>query len=555
MLARRLRSRHRAAVETCMNLAPCVARRSRPWRVPAAALGLALVLFLGSAGFAHAGEHAAAEPAAGDLAAADPAQSDDLPPPNILFVAIDDLNDWIEPLGGHPQAKTPNMNALADRAALFTRAYAASPACNPSRSALLTGRHTYSTGMYSNYQRWRDVLVDPVFLPDYFRQHGYWTGGAGKIFHNGQPSPESWDDYYPSKEEPFPAYFYPAPGATVNMPAFPNMYRDFDWAPLDLPTEKTGDFQSVAWALRQLERSWDKPFFLAVGIYRPHVPWYAPSKYFDMHPLDQVALPVTMPDDLADVPDRGVDLARRGGDYHRHIVAAGKWREAVQAYLASVTYADDLLGRLLKGLEASSHANNTIVVVWSDHGWQLGEKEHWRKFALWENVARVPLFIYAPAGASAALPEGTRAARIDRPVSLIDLFPTLTTLAGLPGRAGLDGSSLTLLMASAEAEWNRPAITTYDYDEYAVRDDRYRYIHYIDGAEELYDEAEDPEEWRNLAGDPAYKDVKARLKAAFPATPAPMGPTIALMPHHVPPFGSLDQYREYKRQRAPEPTD
>ena len=443
--------------------------------------------------------------------------------PNILFVSIDDLNDWIEPLQGHPQTKTPNMAAFADRAAVFARAYTASPACNPSRSALLTGRHTYSTGMYSNYQDWREVLVDPVFIPDYFRAHGYWAAGAGKIFHNGQPSPESWDAYFPSREEPFPEYFYPNPGGTVSMPAFENMYGDFDWAALDRPTEETGDYQSVAWAIEQLNTKREKPFFLAVGIYRPHVPWYAPREFFDMHPLETVELPRIRRDDLADVPERGQELARRAGDYHKHIVAAGKWREAVQAYLASISYADALLGRLLSALDDSPYAKNTIVVVWSDHGWQLGEKSHWRKFALWENVARVPLIIYAPEDASATLPDGTSPSRVERPVSLIDLFPTLTDLAGLPALPAFDGASLSPLLRDPNAPWARPAITTYDFNEYSVRDERYRYIRYIDGAEELYDELRDPEEWTNLADDPAHQEAKERLARAIPSDPAPDG--------------------------------
>jgi len=469
--------------------------------------------------------------------------------PNVLFVSIDDLNDWIEPLGGHPQAQTPNMQAFADRATLFTRAYTASPACNPSRSALLTGRHTYSTGMYSNYQSWRAVLKDPVFMPDYFRANGYWAGGAGKIFHNGQPSPESWEDYYPSKEEPFPEYRMPNPGGTVNMPPFEHMYMAFDWAPLDIPTEETGDFQSVSWAIDQMNVDRDEPFFLAVGIYRPHLPWYVPQEYFDRHPLDEVELPKVLENDLDDVPERGRNIAGRGGNYHKYVVEADQWREAVQGYLASISYADDLLGRLLAGLEESGHADDTIIVVWSDHGWQLGEKEHWRKFALWENVARVPLMIYVPDGVSAALPGGDTGGSVGRTVSLIDLFPTLTDLAGLPPKADFDGRSLTPLLADADAEWDRPAITTYDFGEYSVRDENFRYIRYIDGGEELYDETADPEEWRNLADDPDYADVKKRLIDAIPDDPAPMGPTIELQPHHVPPFASEEQYREYRRRQ------
>jgi len=472
--------------------------------------------------------------------------------PNILFISIDDLNDWVEPLGGHPQAKTPNIAAFARRAVSFERAYTASPACNPSRSALLTGKHTYSTGMYSNYQDWREVLKDPEFLPDYFRSNGYWAGGAGKIFHNTQPSPDSWDAYYPSKDKHMPDYYYPNPGATVNMPAFENMYYDFDWAAIDKPIEETGDYKSVSWAINELDKERDKPFFLAVGIYRPHVPWYAPKEFFDMHPLDSIELPKSIPNDLDDVPERGQDIATRSGNYHKHITKAGKWREAVQGYLASTSYADALVGQLLEALRRSEYAENTIVVLLSDHGWQLGEKKHWRKFALWENVARVPLMVYVPKGVSSALPSGTNAARVGRTVSLVDLFPTLVDLAGLPEKQGLDGRSLTLLLQDAAAPWPHPAITTYDFNEFSVRDERYRYIRYIDGSEELYDHEADPEEWRNLADDENYANVKASLIAALPKNPAPLGPVIALEPHHTPPFGSAEQYRAYREALSDE---
>jgi len=407
-------------------------------------------------------------------------------PPNVLFISIDDLNDWIEPLGGHAQAITPNLSRLAQQGATFTRAYTASPACNPSRMALLTGRHTYSTGMYSNYQSWREVMPGVQTLPQYFAANGYWTGGAGKIFHNNQPDPDSWHEYYPSKEQHMPDYHYPVPGETVGMPMFENMYTDFDWAPIDIPVEETGDFKSVSWAIGELEKERDKPFFLAVGIYRPHVPWYVPQEFFDKFPLESVQLPKTIENDLDDVPGRGRNIAARSGNYHQHVLAAGKWREAVQGYLASITYADELVGKLLDALENSAHRDNTIIVLWSDHGWQLGEKEHWRKFALWDNVAHVVMMMKVPAAASPNFPQGTIAgSRVNRVTSLMDIFPTLIDLTALPAKDELDGRSLTPLLRDPDAEWDHPAITTYDFDEFSVRTEDFRYIRYIDGGEEL----------------------------------------------------------------------
>lgn len=467
-------------------------------------------------------------------------------PPNILFISIDDLNNWIEPLGGHPQAITPNLSRLAGEGVTFTRAYTASPACNPSRMALLSGRHTYSTGMYSNYQDWREVMPGVQTLPKYLAGHGYWTGGAGKIFHNSQPDPGSWDEYYPSKEKHMPDYFYPAPEETVGMPMFENMYTDFDWSAIDIEVEQTGDYKSVSWAIDELKKKRDKPFFLAVGIYRPHVPWYVPRQYFDLYPIDSVQLPKTTPNDLDDVPGRGKNIAARSGNYHKHILAAGKWREAVQGYLASVTYADALVGTLLDALENSAYADNTIIILWSDHGWQLGEKEHWRKFALWDNVTQVVLMMKVPNGATPRLPEGTRpGSRVNRVTSLVDIFPTVTDLAALPAKDNLDGRSLTPLLADPDKAWDYPAITTYDFDEFSVRTENFRYIRYIDGSEELYDHRSDPEEWTNLAGDPAFAVIKAEMIGHIPVDPAPLGPTIELEPHHTPPFGSAEQYEAY----------
>lgn len=463
--------------------------------------------------------------------------------PNVLFISVDDLNDWIEPLGGHPQARTPNLTRLAKAGVNFTRCYCASPACNPSRTALLTGIHTYRSGLYSNYQIWREVLPRAVTLPKYFSQHGYLSAGAGKIFHNNMPDPRSWDAYFPSKEKHMPDYFYPKPGATVSMPAFENMYGDFDWSPLDLPDEQTGDFRSVRWVAEQLRKKHERPFFLACGIYRPHVPWYVPRKYFEMFPLDSVRLPKVLKNDLDDVGPRAREIAARGGNYHRHVLEAGQWKQAVQGYLASIAYADAMVGRLLDALRASPYADRTVVVLWSDHGWQLGEKQHWRKFALWENVVRSVLMIRVPRG-TPGLPQGSRVGgRCDRVASLVDIYPTLIELCGLPDKAGLDGHSLVPLLSDPAAPWSHPAITTYDFSEFSVRTERFRYTRYIDGSEELYDHRQDPEEWTNLAGVPKYGAIKRQLAEHVPAHPAPLAETsYKLEPHHLPPYKSREDY-------------
>jgi len=324
------------------------------------------------------------------------------------------------------------------------------------------------------------------------------------------------------------------------------MYGMFDWAPLETDDAQMGDFKSVDYVLGQLQAPRDKPFFLACGIYRPHLPWYVPKKYFDMFPLESVQLPKVMRDDLNDVGERARDIAYRGGAYHRHVLDAHQWRAAVQGYLASIAFADAMLGRLLDGLEASAQRENTVIVLWSDHGWQLGEKEHWRKFALWDNVVRCVLMIHVPKN-TPRLPEGSAdGQRCDRPVSLQDIYPTLVDLCGLPKNRGIDGRSLAPLLGNPGARWDHPALTTYDFGEFSVRSDRYRYTVYIDGSEELYDHGSDPEEWRNLADDSNYDAIKKELAAHIPQTPAPLLKTSTkLQAHHIPPFRTRADYEEW----------
>ena len=478
--------------------------------------------------------------------------------PNVLFVCIDDLNDWIEPLGGHPQAVTPHLSRLARESVCFRRAYCASPGCGPSRAAVMTGFAPYRSGVYSNYQDWRELIPEPNTLGAHLRAHGYYSAGAGKIFHYHMVDPTCWDAYWPSQTRNMPPEVFPdftrsrfaEPGApaprTMDMPPFPRMYGMFDWAPLDVDADAMGDAKSVEYVLGQLAAPRDQPFFLACGIYRPHLPWYVPREHFERFPLDEVQLPRVHAGDLDDVGPRVRDLAARGGGYHEHVLAAGRWREAVQGYLASIHFADAMLGRLLDGLAASEHADDTIVVVWSDHGWQLGEKQHWRKFALWENVARSVLMIRAPAG-TPGLPEGSwDGVPCDRVVSLLDLYPTLTELCGVPAAPGMDGRSLVPLLRDPRAPWEHVALTSYDHGEFSVRSARYRYTVYVDGSEELYDHQVDPEEWTNLAADPAFADVVRRMAAHVPADPAPLLPTSQkLQDHHVPPMRSRADYEEW----------
>lgn len=423
--------------------------------------------------------------------------------PNVVFVVIDDLNSWVGFLGEQPQVRTPNLDRLAARGRVFTHAYSTAPLCNPSRSSVLTGLLPTSTGIYDNRQPLRLGLPEIVTLPQYFAAHGYRTAAAGKVFHD--PDPESWQEEQPKVHGPGPSH-RPANGLV-------GAEATLDWAPIDDPIEATYDFQVARWGVDFVERAGDGPYFLGVGLVSPHLPWYVPREIFEHYPPAETVLPETLEGDLDDVPEVGRLIARRR-DEHAEIVAADAWRDAVAAYLASIELADAALGRLLDAVDASPRAADTVIVVWSDHGFHLGEKQHWRKGTLWEQGVRVPLVLAGP---------GVAVGRSDQPVSLVDLFPTLVDLAGLPPAPGLDGVSLEPLWASPEAPWDR-AVPSFKRREAAVRTDRWRAIFYRDGGEELYDHDADPHEWHNLAGDPADAGILEQLHALLPARRAPMAP-------------------------------
>lgn len=438
------------------------------------------------------------------------AQRNDSPRRNVLFIAVDDLNDWIGCLGGHPDTKTPNMDRLAARGVLFTKAYCAAPLCNPSRAALMTGLRPSSTGVYDNNQPFRQSPArDAVTLAQYFRQHGYRAMGSGKIYHDAFPDPASWDEWAPAPDKQ--KFGDPAPaGRPLN--GIPNTSH-FDWGPLKNGDAEMGDSKTVDYVSSQLQKKHDKPFFLACGIFKPHLPWYVPEKYFDLFPLEKIAMPSVKEDDLDDVPAIGKRMAKADGD-HRKVVQYKQYRKAVQAYLASIAFCDAQVGRVLEALDSSAHRENTTVVLWSDHGWHLGEKLHWRKFALWEEATHNVLMITSPGVTKAAT-------KCTRPVNLLDLYPTLVELQGLPPKAGQEGASLVPLLRNPAAAWNRPALTTFGRNNHSVRSDRFRYIRYSDGGEELYDHQTDDLEWHNLAGDPAYDAVKREHARWLPVVNLP----------------------------------
>ncbi|MBI1314698.1 sulfatase-like hydrolase/transferase [bacterium] len=428
--------------------------------------------------------------------------------PNVLFIAVDDLNDWIGCLGGHPDGQSPNIDALASRGLLFDRSYCSAPACNPSRVALLTGMRPSTTGVYVNPQPWRPVLKDAVTLPQHFMANGYHAVGCGKIFHGAYDDDASWHEYLKKGGDPKPTK------EVANDPH--SKAGGIVWGVLDVKDSEMNDYRMADYAIDYLSKPHDKPFFLACGIYRPHMPWQVPRAYYDLFPAEKVTLPKVLAGDLDDVPPAGVRMARPQGD-HATILKTNNWNYAVQAYLASIRFADAQVGRLIKALDDSDYAKNTIIVLWGDHGWHLGEKEHWRKFSLWEEACRAPLMIVAPGVTKA----GTRSPRT---VDFVDLYPTLSELCGLPIGNHLDGDSLVPLLKNPNADWSTPALTTHGIGNHSVRSERWRYTRYANGDEELYDHDADPMEWKNLASDPKLKSIKEDLARWIPAKDAPEAP-------------------------------
>ena len=467
--------------------------------------------------------------------------------PHVLFIAIDDLNDYISPLANHPGVKTPNFERLAKRSVNFANAHCAAPACHPSRVAVMTGVHPTRSGIYRNMfgahgPRWRHeskMLEKAVVLSQHFRDHGYRAVGGGKIFHtlqwtpgDSQNDPEAWDYYRGDPLDPI-SKDWPRPKLVADEEAGLTKGRPlgggargqlFGAAPLDLPDEKTGDHMVVDWAIGEMNKEHEKPLFLAAGLFRPHIPWEVPKKWFDAYPLEEVTLPAHRAEDLADAHDHG----RRG--WHRWVSENKQWKKLLQGYLASISSGDHQLGRLLDGLDASPLGANTIIVVWTDHGFHIGEKENWEKFALWDQTTRVPLFIHAP-GLSR---DGTKTRQ---PATLTDLYPTLCELAGLPVPEQCDGVSLVPQLKDPDAPRTRLSLTSFQFwgetaPSHAVSDPRYRFIRYADGFEELYDLLDDPHEFTNRADDEALSGVKARLAKSIPENAKPIAKVPKDSPFH-----------------------
>ena len=441
--------------------------------------------------------------------------------PNVLFIAVDDLNDWVGCLGGHPQAITPNIDALARRGVLFSNAHCQGPICGPSRASLFSGKYVHSTGIYQqpggkrmneDHEHFRGHM-----LPEYFASHGYETMACGKMVHGYlhknafQSYGGKFDGFGPKPKERF-EYF---------LPDVPYSGTQTDWGAFPDADEQMPDFKIASWAIKQLRKKHDKPFFMGVGMFRPHVPFYVPQKWFDDFPLDKIQLPPVRDDDLADVPEisrlihelpkyPNLEFLRKDDNK--------QFAKCVQAYLACTKFVDHQVGRVLEALDNSEYRENTLIVLLSDHGYHLGEKDRVSKHSLWEESTRVPLILAGSGIKNSSV--------CDRPVGLIDLYPTLVELCDLPKKSSNEGLSLTPLLADPDSIWREGVLTTYAKGNHAVRGQRYRYIRYEDGSEELYDHSVDPNEWNNLAGNAAHAAAIEKLSKLLPSQESDYHPAV-----------------------------
>jgi len=426
---------------------------------------------------------------------------------DILFIAMDDLNDWPRAFGGYKgKISTPNINEIVNRGMKFTNAFSAAAQCSPSRNALFWGMRQTTTGYYENGADVgpSEAIKNNPSLTEYFMKQGYEVKGAGKLYHGGPKKRNLFSDFFrpdvPQKiKERLELNGIPPKGGS-------------DWGVIDREKEDMFDWKNADYFVKEINKSHDKPQFMAYGIFKPHEPWYLPKEYFDRNPLKDIVLPEMNEKSFAEISK----YAKETYAQYEHEVAgfkaikdAGKWKHGVQGYLAAVTFADDCLGKVLKAMKENKKFKDTSLVLWSDHGWHLGEKHHWRKQTLWEEAIHCILTIYAPG----ITPKGSKT---DRVASLLDLYPTLCELAGVKIPEQVEGNSLVPVLKDPKTEWDHPAITITLPKDVSVRTEQYHYIQYNTGDEELYDIKKDMMEWENLANNPEFRAIKQKLAKHIP---------------------------------------
>lgn len=443
--------------------------------------------------------------------------------PNIVMIAIDDLNDWAGVFGGHPQAMTPNIDQLAEKSMVFQKASCPGPVCGPSRSALLSGFRPSTTGVYgnSNNMRYAEIVQTHATLPEYFSKHGYLTISKGKIFHkhksedatdHGQWAYDIWEQERGNDKVDAQTLYSRHKGIIngkkIEGAAMGEKGVDLVWGATEGPKEETKDYQTAKWFEEKLQEDYDKPFFMLVGLSKPHLPFVVPQEFYDRYGLDTLIVPEYRLDDLDDILDsKGKKMFNADADFE-WIQAQDLHKEVVQAYLAACSYADECAGVVLDALFNSKYADNTIVMLWGDHGWHLGEKLKYRKASLWKESTQLPFIVHVPGMET----------RQDcfRNVNLLDMYPTLIELCGIPGKE-LDGTSFVPLLENPEREW-QPTLTTRGKGNHSVMAENWHYINYNGDGEELYNLENDPMEFENLARstDDEIGSVKAYLKSFLP---------------------------------------
>ncbi|MCZ6835100.1 MAG: sulfatase [Planctomycetota bacterium] len=421
------------------------------------------------------------------------------------------MNDWTGFLGGHPQAMTPNMDSLARRGVNFTNAHCVVPACSPSRLALMYGVEPFNSGLYPFYksiQILEPELAQFTSLPMLYKKNGYQTFGAGKVHHKSEFPEEEWTESFVSKKKKL--VFNAKAGYRQGRS------RKLAFCPTKNPLKDHHDYQVASFGVDVLSREHDDPFFLAVGIVKPHLPFVCPEPYFDLYD-EPIQPPAIKADDLADVPWAGRAMSMNYIRHERDFRQDEAWEIVRRAYLACNSWVDYNVGRILEALAQSPYADNTIVVLWSDHGFHLGEKRSFKKFTLWEEATRVPFIIWDTRDGSAPLGRECKEA-----VSLINVYRTLADLSGLETPEYVDGVSLRPQLADPSIEIDEPAIITWGRGNYAIRDEDWRYIRYFDGSEELYSHQDDPNEWNNLAEMSEHEATKRYLASFLPEHEAPL---------------------------------
>ncbi len=439
--------------------------------------------------------------------------------PDVVFIVVDDLNDWIGVMGGHPQSKTPNLDALAARGVLFTNAHCNAPQCGPSRTSFLHGVYPKSTGRYFNNPRRmpffgdqpmqgitsKNPPKDPVIFHRHFKQNGYRVVSGGKVAHVNTARMKRGLDAYLNRPQDVRGNFTDDKA---------NLWGE--GGPHNHAEEETGDYKVARWAMEEWKKGSEKPLLMTIGFYRPHRPFNAPKAYFEKFPLETIQLPQVRADDLDDLPPYGKALARSNAHkdlfkprtVHEQILHLGgeqEWKYMVQSYLACINYVDAQIGRLLEALRENPRNRDTVIVLTSDHGWNLGEKTHWCKAAIWRDTTRVPFMVVLPGVSKAGL-------RNNQPISHVDIYPSLCDFAGIPKPTHLEGRSILPLLEDL-TEIREAAFLSYGPENTAAQSERYRYLRYEDGSEELYDHQKDPHEWTNLIGNKNYQPIRKKMRA------------------------------------------